>query len=102
MTKHWRSQGICIFTYLDDGAGADSSFSEVQEISDLVWQDVRRSGFVANDAKSVWTPVQSGELLGFILDLRSGTFQVPPKRVQLFSLLLKVLFRKYLWRLHIS
>ena len=94
LTKHWRSQGICIFTYLDDGAGADSSFSEVQEISDLVRQDVRRSGFVANDAKSVWTPVQSGELLGFILDLRSGTFQVPPKRVQSVSLLLQSVVSK--------
>ena len=28
LTKHWRSQGIWIFTYLDDGAGADSTFSE--------------------------------------------------------------------------
>ena len=36
LTKHWRSQGIRIFTYLDDGAGADSSFQEAQEVSDLV------------------------------------------------------------------
>ena len=28
LTKHWRSQGIRIFMYLDDGAGADSSFSK--------------------------------------------------------------------------
>jgi len=35
LTKHWRSQGIRIFTYLDDGAGADSSFQEAQEVSDL-------------------------------------------------------------------
>ena len=88
LTKYWRSQGIRIFTYLDDGAGADSTFSEAQEVSDLVRHDLHRSGFVANDSKSVWTPVQSGELLGFILDLSTGTFQVPPRRVESFRLVL--------------
>ena len=28
LTKHWKSQGIRVFMYLDDGAGADSSFQE--------------------------------------------------------------------------
>ena len=32
LTKHWRSQGICIFTYLDDGAGEDSEFYEAQRV----------------------------------------------------------------------
>ena len=36
LTKHWRRQGIRSFTYLDDGAGADSDFSEAQQISDMV------------------------------------------------------------------
>ena len=52
LTKHWRSQGIRIFTYLDDGAGAERSFQEAQEVSDLVRRDVKLSGFVANDIKS--------------------------------------------------
>ena len=30
----------------------------------------------------------SGELLGFILDLKTGTFQVPPRRVESFRLVL--------------
>ena len=64
LTKHWRRQGIRIFTYLDDGAGADSDFSEAQRVSDMVRADVRHSSFVANDVKSQWVPVQSGELLG--------------------------------------
>ena len=28
LTKHWRSRGIRIFTYLDEDAGADSDFFE--------------------------------------------------------------------------
>ena len=48
LTKHWRSQGIRIFTYLDDGTGADSDFYEAQRVSNVVRQDVQSSGFVAN------------------------------------------------------
>ena len=89
LTKHWKSQGIRIFTYLDDGAGADSSFQEAQEVSDLVRRDVKLSGFVANEIKSQWTPAQRGELLGFVLDLSAGTFQVPQRRVDSFCVLLE-------------
>lgn len=89
LTKHWRRQGIHLFTYLDDGAGADSDFCEAQWVSDMVQQDVRRSGFVANDEKSQWVPVQSGELLGYVLNLHAGTFQVPQKRVDAFHHVLR-------------
>jgi len=36
LTKHWGRQGIRLFTYLDNGAGADSDFSEAQRVSDMV------------------------------------------------------------------
>lgn len=39
---------------------------------------MRSSGFVANEEKSVWIRPQYVELLGFILDLKAGTFRVPP------------------------
>ena len=99
LTKHWRRQGIHIFTYLDDGAGADSDFSEAQQVSDMVRVDVRRSGFVANDVKSQWVPVQSGELLGYVLNLQAGTFQVPQRRVDAFHKVLGLLLTS-LWYLH--
>ena len=89
LTKHWRRQGIRIFTYLDDGAGADSDFCEAQWVSDVVRHDVQRSGFVANNEKSQWVPVQCGELLGYILNLHAGTFQVPQKRVDAFHQVLR-------------
>jgi len=89
LTKHWRRHGIRLFTYLDDGAGADSDFSEAQRVSDMVQADVRRSGFVANDVKSQWVPVQCGELLGYVLNLRAGTFQVPQRRVDTFHHVLR-------------
>ena len=94
LTKYWRRQGIRIFTYLDDGAGAESSFLEAQDVSNIVRQDVVCSGFVANDIKSQWTPVQSGELLGFILDLNAGIFQVPQKPIDSFHLVLQSILSK--------
>ena len=47
-------------------------------------QDAQRSGFVVNDEKSQWVPVQSGELLGYVLNLQMGTLQVLQKRVDAF------------------
>ena len=47
-------------------------------------QDAQRSGFVANDEKSQWVPVQSGELLAYVLNLQMGTLQVLQKRVDAF------------------
>jgi hypothetical protein len=37
--------------------------------------DLIKSGFVANNEKSVWNTVQSIEWLGFIWDLSSGTLE---------------------------
>ena len=54
------------------------------------------SGFVTNGEKSQWDPVQCGELLGFIKDLRSGTFQVPPRRVNALKKLLNATTAKKL------
>lgn len=89
LTKHCRRQGICIFTYLDNGAGTDSDFSEAQRVSDMVRADVWRSSLVANDVKSQWVPVILGELLGYVLNLHARTFQVPPRRVDAFHQVLR-------------
>ena len=83
LVKHWRKQGVRIFTYLDDGAGAESSLEGARRTSALVQQDITQSGFVAHKDKCQWEPSQSGELLGFIMDLQSGTFRVPPRRVDI-------------------
>jgi hypothetical protein len=89
LVKHWRAQGIRIFTYLDDGAGAESNLADARETSMQVRQDVRASGFIANEEKSQWEPLQYGELLGFMVDLASGLFSVPERRVTSFRCVLQ-------------
>ena len=49
-----------------------------------------------NHEKSIWLPRQEGELLGFIIDLKEGTFRVPNHRVKNLKMLLdKVTEKKF-------
>ena len=89
LVSHWRRQGIRIFTYLDDGAGAEGNLAGARVVSKLVQQDITASGFVANDEKCQWEPTQCGELLGFVMDLASGLFTVPERRVATLQSLLQ-------------
>ena len=82
LVKHWRGKGLGIFTFLDDAAGAESSLDLARDMSTIVQQDIAQSGFVAHTEKCQWEPTQSRELLGFIMDLGSGNFYVPPRRVE--------------------
>lgn len=50
-------------------------------MANRVRNDIERSGFVAHEEKCVWVPVQEGELLGFVANLKDGTFAVPHRRI---------------------
>ena len=49
-------------------------------ISNSVQEDLGNSGFVCNMVKSQWIPGQVGEHLGFVVNLKEGTFSVTEKR----------------------
>ena len=83
LVKHWREQGIRIFTYLDDGAGAEKSLDTARAASKKVREDIAASGFVAYPEKCYWESTQVGELLCFILNLREGIIQVPLQRIEI-------------------
>ena len=51
LVKYWQGQGIRIYTYLDDGAGAACNFQDALQTSQQVRQDIKDSGFVANETK---------------------------------------------------
>ena len=80
LVKYWRSMGIPIVVYLDDGWGTSDSFSCCENMAIQVKSDLKKSGFVVNETKSIWTPVESLQWLGFTWNLQKGTLEIPDKK----------------------
>ena len=40
LVKHWRKQGFQLFTYFDDGAGAEDNFQDAQRKFDRMYEQV--------------------------------------------------------------
>ena len=55
---HWWSDGIRISVYLDDGIGADSTYSNSLKQSDRIRNDLDSFGFLGNEVKSDFEPHQ--------------------------------------------
>ena len=77
LTRHWR-------TFINLLIWMMAQVRILNFMKHRLRQDAQLSGFVANDEKSQWVPVQSGELLGDVLNLQMGTLQVLQKRVDAF------------------
>ena len=80
LVKYWRGQGIKIVVYLDDGAGCNDSFEHCLRESQIVRSDLIRAGFVINEGKSHFQPVQIRCWLGLIWNCELGVLQIPPER----------------------
>ena len=81
LVKYWRAKGLRILVYLDDGLCAVGGESNALEASLLVCSTLEQAGFVANTAKSIWTPTQRLQWLGFVIDLSKGHIEVPGDKV---------------------
>lgn len=81
LIKHWRSQGISILMYIDDGLGAASSYTSAKIISLQVHADLLKFGFLPNEQKCYWDPVQSLTYLGVTLNTQDATISATEKRI---------------------
>ena len=97
LVRHWRAKGFRIFMYLDDGSGMAKDYRVCLQMSEAIQRDIKRSGFMINHEKSIWLPRQEGELLGFIIDLKEGTFRVPNHRVKNLKILLDKVTEKKIY-----
>ena len=77
-----------IFMYLDDGAGSNKSYQVALQQSHQVKSDLRKAGFTVSDKKDM-VPRQREELLGFVVDLEQGVFQVTAKRIEKMKTLVR-------------
>ena len=81
LVKYWRKNGIKIVLYLDDGFGMNNENNECIKDAEFVKQSLLSAGFLLNEEKSVFTPVQKLEWLGIIWDSCNFTLCIPQRRI---------------------
>ena len=82
LVKYWRANGIKIVIFIDDGIGAAGTFSRAKLSSDFVKRSIELSGFISNEEKSVWDPIQSAVWLGLEIDTKLFVLKIKEKRIQ--------------------
>ena len=81
LEKHWRSQGLRIIVYLDDGICAAQGKLNAERDSLSIQNDLQEAGFVTNLAKCKWSPSQQCTWLGFDIDLHLGVVSIPQEKL---------------------
>ena len=81
LVRYWRSKGIRITVYLDDGLAAVAGLQQAKDASSLVRETLASAGLVAHPEKSQWDPVQRLAWLGFTTDMALGQIEVPAKKL---------------------
>ena len=77
----WRCKGIPMVIFLDDGLGGGANSIQAKINSLTVNADLLKFGFVINENKSLWEPVQNIIWLGTVLDTNQGFISVTEHRI---------------------
>ena len=88
LETHWRSQGIPIAIFFDDGVGAGSSLEVAKVNSSLVRSDLSRCGFEINHEKSNWEPMNKFSWIGYNIDTHTGFIFASIPELKSFVLIL--------------
>ena len=78
--NYWRAFSFPVIVYLDDGWACDN-LERCQIMSDKILNTLLAAGFLSNYDKSIFTPVQSIDWLGFTWNLKDGVLEVPLKKM---------------------
>ena len=81
LVKYWRGIGIKIACFLDDGLGVSRNLTISQEEAKIVRSSLISAGFLINEEKSQWAPVQNIIWLGIEFSSRESEFRIPDNRV---------------------
>ena len=82
--KMWRSNGIPIAVFLDDGLGGGATELTAKIHSLKVHSDLIRFGFIVNLAKSQWDSFHVIVWLGCVIDTIRGTIAATDQRLRKF------------------
>jgi hypothetical protein len=81
VVRFWRSKGIHIVMYLDDGIGGDIDYQEAVRISNFVRESLLKFGFLIADEKCDWQPSSLATWLGYTWDMAEGVVRVTSARL---------------------
>ncbi|CAC5396422.1 unnamed protein product [Mytilus coruscus] len=81
MVKYWRENDIDVVLYLDDGFGMCTDKSKCIEDSNCVKKSLEDAGFLINEGKSIFSPVQSLEWLCIVWNASEFSLVIPDRRV---------------------
>ena len=88
LVRLWRSKGLKVVVYLDDGICALKNELEAREASSWVKETLAKAGWVYNGLKSNWQPTRKLEWLGFDLDMGQGCISVPLRKIGMLKAML--------------
>lgn len=100
MVKFWRQNAIDIVLYLDDGLGLSSCLDICIKDSSFVKQSLIDAGFLINEEKSIFTPVQNLEWLGIVWNSLSFSLSIPERRIIDLTECLNDILQKFPFFLH--
>ena len=80
--KHWRSCGLYVVMFLDDGIMFAKSKEDAELGSIHIRKDLFRASAFWSIKKSCWDPVKVCEWLGFIWDSNDASLAAAPHRVE--------------------
>ena len=83
LVRRWRLLSYDCFVYLDDGISGQRGYVSARAASLIQRSDLASSGFIPNESKSHWEPVQVGvgEWLGFLINTIQFMFQIPEAKL---------------------
>lgn len=82
LVSHIRANGIRILIYLDDAFITDINERQTQTAIDFVKQVFVSAGFIINEQRSIFKPVQCLEYLGFVINSSDFTFSLPTSKCE--------------------
>lgn len=79
--SHWRSSGIKVCMFLDDGLGGNSSLESASTDARVVETGLCKLGFVLNVSKCNWQPALVQTWLGYVFNMSENQLYVTESRV---------------------
>ena len=85
LETHWRSHGIPIAIFFDDGIGAGDTLKNARANSAIVQSDLAQCGFLVNPEKSNWEPKTRFSWIGYTIDTQTGLIHANEERIKKLS-----------------